>query len=88
MTELDGLGGALGMWGASTDDIWGVGDFGTVVHFDGERWRDVQSQALGSPFLQSFVDVHGSSATDIWAVGAQYGDDGVTPQLVRYAGGG
>jgi len=85
-TELEGLGSVSSMWGTSPDDIWGVGDFGSVVHFDGEGWRTVQSQAIGSPYLRSFIDVHGSSRGDVWAVGAQYGEDGTTPQLFHHAG--
>jgi hypothetical protein len=83
-TELEGLGGVTSMWGPAPDDIWGVGDFGVITHYDGDRWRHVQGQAIGSPYMLSFVDVHGSSSTDIWAVGSKYGDDGITPQLYRY----
>ena len=29
----------LALWGAGRDDVWAVGQHGTILHFDGERWR-------------------------------------------------
>lgn len=87
-TELEGIGGASRLWGPAPDDIWGVGDFGVVVRYDGASWDEVQSQPLGAPYLQSFIDVHGSSSADVWVVGVQHGDDGSTPQLFRRPQGG
>ncbi len=86
-SELDGIGGAEKLWGAAPDDIWGVGSFGVVVHYDGQRWDERQSQTIGAPYLESIVDVHGSSSTDVWAVGMRQGDGGLTPQLLHYDGG-
>lgn len=82
--ELDGLGTIASLWGTRSDDIWGVGEFGLVAHFDGTTWNPVQSQAIGSPFLESLTDVHGSGDGDVWAVGVQQGAQGVTPRLYRY----
>src|SRR5580698_8942367 len=27
-----------GIWGSGPDDIWAVGDKGTIAHFDGHAW--------------------------------------------------
>lgn len=83
-TEIDSFGGANTLWGIAPDDIWGVGDFGSIVHYDGSEWREVAAQRLGSPYLRRFHRVHGSSSTDVWAVGSQAGEDGVVPLLWRY----
>jgi hypothetical protein len=84
-TELDGIGDVEAMWGARGDDIWGVGSFGSIAHFDGRAWREVRAQPFASPYLETFVDVHGSSSTDVWAVGVRYGDDGITPRILSYS---
>ena len=84
VTEIDGFGGATTLWGIAPDDLWGVGDFGSIVHYDGAEWRQVAAQTLGSPYLRSFTRVHGSSSTDVWAVGSQAGEEGVVPLLWRY----
>jgi len=55
------------VWGAAPDDVWAVGDFGAISHFDGARWTQIQYGTF--PFLPFLSKVHGSSAHDIWAVG-------------------
>ncbi|MCX4242821.1 beta propeller repeat protein [Paraliomyxa miuraensis] len=82
--EIDVFGGPSTLWGTAPDDLWGVGSFGSIVHHDGREWHAVAEQALGSPYLRTFHRVHGSSATDVWAVGSQAGEDGVVPLLWRY----
>lgn len=63
--EVDGEAEAYDVWGAASDDVWVVGE--SFEHYDGTTWtislppRDV-----------IYRGVHGTSATDIWAVG----DDG------------
>ncbi len=83
-TELDVFGGPSTLWGLAPDDLWGVGSFGSIVHYDGQRWRELAAQEIGSPFLRSFHGIHGSSRSDVWAVGSQAGEDGLTPLLWRY----
>ena len=65
--------------------VWkGVGSFGSIVHYDGNEWREVTAQEIGSPYLRTFHRVHGSSRTDVWVVGSQAGEGGITPLVWRY----
>ncbi len=50
--------------GFAHDDVFAVGEGGTVVHFDGTAWTTLRS---GSPY--TLWGIWGSSPTDIWAVG-------------------
>lgn len=55
------------VWGAASDDIWAVGEYGTIMHYDGLTWQpSVRSGVLTT---QDLFAVYGVSATDIWAVG-------------------
>ena len=63
-----------GIWGASEDDVWFVGDDGSfagegaIAHWDGV---DITvAAAIGGGTL---TDVWGASATDIYAVGVDFG---------------
>jgi hypothetical protein len=47
-----------------SNDIWAVGDAGTVMHFDGTAWLVEQT-----PSCETLHAVWGTSATDLWAVG-------------------
>jgi len=65
------------LWGASDDDVWAVGTGGTVLHWNGTRWRSVDASTR--------VDLKylwGAAANDIWASG---GDD---PGSGRWSPGG
>lgn len=50
--------------GVAADDIWAVGEEGTLLHYDGQSWRQATNPSDG--FLS---DVEMLSATDGWAVG-------------------
>ena len=71
-----GLGGVLyGVTAIATDDVWAVGNSyfdglqqSVVQHWDGEEWTVVPSPNVG-PYLNWFVSIDATSATDIWAVG-------------------
>jgi hypothetical protein len=54
-----------GIWGSSADDIYVVGDSGTIVHYDGASWSTV---ATGTT-EQNLKAVWGSSGNDVWTVG-------------------
>jgi hypothetical protein len=54
----------LGIWGAAANDIWAVGEGGTILHYDGSAWSRVTS-----PTTEQLNAVFGSSANDVWAVG-------------------
>jgi hypothetical protein len=36
------------VWGASSSDVWAVGDNAVVIHYDGTSWSRVKVAALGS----------------------------------------
>lgn len=54
-----------GVWGSRTNDVWAVGDSGTIVHWNGTAWSLVAS---GTPY--NLYGVWGAGANDVWAVGA------------------
>ena len=54
-----------GVWGFAADDVIAVGEYGTVIRYDGDSWR---SEDCGtSEHLRS---VWGTSTTDIFAAGS------------------
>jgi len=55
------------VWGAAPDDVWAVGSFGAISHWDGARWTQTQHGTF--PYYPFLNKVHGSSASDVWAVG-------------------
>ena len=52
------------VWGIAPNDVYAVGDTGTIIHFDGSRWTTMTS---GTSFLLRAV--WGSGSTDVFAVG-------------------
>lgn len=54
----------LGVWGSAPDDIFAVGDGGTVLHYNGTDWGGMTSNTTAS-----LTAVWGSSGTDVFAVG-------------------
>jgi hypothetical protein len=72
------------LWGSASDDLWGVGIPGSIVHFDGNGWVEVKHQTIGAPYLRMFKGVHGSSADNVWVVGAELGADRNCGLVFRY----
>jgi len=54
----------LAVWADTNEDVWAVGDSGTIVHYDGQSWATVPS---GTTLQLSAV--HGTAPDDVWAVG-------------------
>src|SRR5919198_4792663 len=52
------------VWGSARDDVWAVGLFGTILHWDGTAWS---ASSSGTP--NHLLGVWGSASTDVWAVG-------------------
>ncbi len=55
------------VWGSSPNDIWAVGDIGTIRHVtsaDAKQW-----QVVASPTRERLHAVWGSATDDVWAVG-------------------
>lgn len=67
-TEVDSRASVVlrGIWGSSKDDVWTVGDQGTIRRFgpNATEW-----EVVASPTRETLHAVWGSSATDVWAVG-------------------
>lgn len=54
----------IGMWGTAADDIYGAG--GGIQHYNGHKWKTVESCNGGSG---TYNDMWGASGSDIYAVG-------------------
>ena len=53
-----------GVWGSSGSDVFAVGDYGTIVHYDGMTWSPMSSGTYNH-----LRGVWGSSGSDVFAVG-------------------
>jgi hypothetical protein len=82
--DSDFVGDPAVVWGATPDDLWAAGSAGSIAHWDGASWNEVTHQEIGAPYLRQFLAIHGSSATDIWAVGQQLGQSGSTGIIYHY----
>jgi len=57
------------IWGAAPDDVWAVGDSGTILHYDGHDWA---LASLGNPngdAPTNLFGIWGSGPSDVWIVG-------------------
>jgi hypothetical protein len=45
---------------------------------------EVAHQRIGAPYLRLFLAVHGTSSTDVWAVGQQLGEGGSRALIYHY----
>jgi photosystem II stability/assembly factor-like uncharacterized protein len=53
-----------GVWAASPTDVFAVGDFGLIMHYDGKAWS-----TMDSGVKVELPDVFGTSGSDVFAVG-------------------
>jgi hypothetical protein len=53
-----------GIWGSAAADVWAVGDYGTILHWNGDFWS---ASVSGTPF--NLNGIWGNRADDVWAVG-------------------
>ncbi|MCP4674238.1 MAG: hypothetical protein GY854_01705 [Deltaproteobacteria bacterium] len=67
-----------GIWGVSVEDIWAVGDSGTIIHFDGVTWSSADSATSAD-----LTDVWGTADNNVWAVGGYDENKGV---ILHYNG--
>ncbi len=57
--------GIFKLWGSSESNIWGVGPWGTIVHFDGKEWKKIDFDRQWN-----FYNITGSKETETaYAVG-------------------
>jgi hypothetical protein len=61
-------GEAAGLWGFGPDDVWAVGDFTNLAHWDGAKWTETVP-ANNDNFNDSHQGVWGTAPNDVWAVG-------------------
>jgi hypothetical protein len=55
-----------GLWGSSANDVWVVGDNGTIRHFDANA---TEAEIVESKTRSNFNAVWGSGPNDIWVIG-------------------
>jgi photosystem II stability/assembly factor-like uncharacterized protein len=73
-----------GVWLASTADGWAVGDAGIILRWNSVGWNFYQT----SPVATQLNEIHGSSSTQIWAVGNDPdGAGAIPPVIIRWTGG-
>jgi len=68
------------VYGFGADDLWVVGNGGTIIHWDGSTWSEVESSTT-----EDLWGVWGASPDDLWAVGGS-GFPEATATLLRYDG--
>ncbi len=52
------------VWGTATDNVYAVGAFGQMLHYDGIEWA-----YIASPTRETLLSMWGLPTGDIWAVG-------------------
>lgn len=78
MDVPDGVAFLVWVYGFGPDDVYAVGEEGSVVHFDGSSWS-----ALDSGLNIDFWGVYGDAPDDLWMVGE---GEGETPAIAHYDG--
>ena len=56
-----------GVWGSSTSDVFAVGAGGTILHYDGTDWSEMDNGG----FDDYMISVTGSSSSDVYAMGSR-----------------
>lgn len=69
------------MWGSSSDDVWAVGDRGTIIHWDGNEWKKEKIDILFNEYR--FTDIWGFENNDIVVAGRIYQKE---VALIRFNG--
>ncbi len=54
-------------WSPDGTNFYFAGDGGTILHYDGESF-----EVMDTPTESALYGIHGTSASDIWAVGGEY----------------
>jgi hypothetical protein len=71
------------VWGTSSDNVYAVGNSGTILHYDGCIWEKISSQ-MSTPLVAYMFGVSGSGPDDVYFVG--HGETG-SSIVLRYSGG-
>jgi hypothetical protein len=51
------------IWGNSPDDVWAVGDKGTIIHWDGRQWSKINAG-----ILTTIKDIWGISSQEVYLI--------------------
>ncbi len=54
----------FGIWGSAADDLFAVGESGTILHYDGVSWTPMES-----PVTDTLLDVWGAGSGSVFAAG-------------------
>jgi hypothetical protein len=73
--------GLNALWVSGADNVWGVGDNGSIVHFDGLAWATVPGGTMNH-----LHGIWGASPSDIWAVAGGLGGEGNYANMVHWDG--
>jgi hypothetical protein len=65
--DITGFLDFYGIWGSSGSDVFAVGEYGTILHYDGTSWSSMVSGTTNH-----LTGVWGSSGNDVFAMG-EYG---------------
>jgi hypothetical protein len=68
------------IWGSGPNDVFAVGEYGTIQHYDGQQWTGTRS-------FWGLYGVWGSSSTDVYAVGGNYSSDDLSSVSIRHYDG-
>lgn len=76
------------VWGTGPNDIWVVGEGGTILHYDGWAFSSVPilDNELGNDATTNprFTAVHGTSATDVWVISGIRGGQKQRRSICKY----
>jgi hypothetical protein len=81
------------VWGSSGSDVYAVGfdafalNSQLILHFDGERWRDMNGPPANPDFPVFFESVWGSSASDVFIVGSFFTDPDLVGSVLVHCDG-
>lgn len=56
-------------WGSAANDMWAVGAWGNVSHWDGTQWQQANIRVTSAPVGKTFWAIWGNSSDDFWIVG-------------------
>jgi hypothetical protein len=73
----------LAVWAPGPDQLYAGGHGGVILHWNGAQWV-----TMATPTQKTIFALHGTSATDIWAVGGDPYTDNVTNRclILRFDG--
>ena len=71
------------LYGFARDDVWGGSDNGELYHYNGEKWSVAFTYTIKGMGQPEFMNIWGTSPTDIYAVGWAWPDTATSGASVR-----